>query len=41
MYGVCRPLKEESSFYLGLSTRPVIEVVLVGLRPRFLVLISF
>ena len=40
MYGVCRPLKEESSFCLGLSTRPVSEVVPEGLIPRFLDLIT-
>ena len=40
MYGVCRPLEEESSFCLGLSTRPVSEVVPEGLIPRFLDLIT-
>ena len=38
--GVCRPLEEESSFCLGLSTRPVSEIVPVCLNPRFLVLIT-
>ena len=38
--GVCRPLEEESSFCLGLSTRPVSEVVPKGLIPRFLDLMS-
>ena len=33
--GVCRPLDEESSFCLGLSTRPVSEIVPVCLNPRF------
>ena len=33
--GVCRPLEEESSFCLGLSTRPVSEIVPVCLNPRF------
>ena len=32
--GVCRPLEEESSFCLGLSTRPVSEIVPVCLNPR-------
>ena len=40
MYGVCRPLEKESSFCLGLSTRPVSEVVPEGLIPRFLDLIT-
>ena len=38
--GVCRPLEEESSFCLGLSTRPVSEIVPVCLNPRYLVLIT-
>ena len=40
LYGVCRPLEEEGSFCLGLSTRPVSEVVFEGLIPRFLDLIT-
>ena len=38
--GVCRPLEEESSFCLGLSTCPVSEIVPVCLNGKILVLIT-
>ena len=40
MNEVCRPLEEESSFCPGLLTCTVIEIVLMGLIPRFLLLIT-
>ena len=36
MYGMCRPLEAESSFCLGLSTRPASEVV-----PHYFVVMRF